>query len=82
MLEKPRRTRQSKPVNQAFIPGAGLGTRLRPLTERLPKPLVPLFHRAFAEWAMESCARTGIRRFAINTHHLPRHGADSNNGRT
>ncbi len=58
-------------VNQAFILGAGLGTRLRPLTERLPKPLVPLFHRPLAEWAVAACEKTGIRRFAVNTHHLP-----------
>jgi NDP-sugar pyrophosphorylase family protein len=63
--------RQSSPVNQAFILGAGLGTRLRPLTDRLPKPLVPLFHRPLAEWTMAACARAGIRRFAVNTHHLP-----------
>jgi NDP-sugar pyrophosphorylase family protein len=58
-------------VKNAFILGAGLGNRLRPLTERLPKPLVPLFHRPLAEWAMESCAKVGITRFAVNTHHLP-----------
>ena len=58
-------------MTQAFILGAGLGTRLRPLTERLPKPLVPLFHRPLAAWALGACARAGIRRFAINTHHLP-----------
>lgn len=58
-------------VNQAFILGAGMGNRLRPLTGRLPKPLVPLFHRPLAEWAMAACARVGIERFAINTHHLP-----------
>jgi mannose-1-phosphate guanylyltransferase len=63
--------RQSRPVNQAFILGAGLGTRLRPLTGRLPKPLVPLFHRPLVEWTVEACAGAGIRRFAINTHHLP-----------
>lgn len=63
--------RQSTPVTQAFILGAGLGTRLRPLTDRLPKPLVPLFHRPLAAWAMDACNRAGIRRFAINTHHLP-----------
>ncbi|MCX6866844.1 MAG: sugar phosphate nucleotidyltransferase [Verrucomicrobia bacterium] len=57
-------------MNQAFILGAGLGTRLRPLTGHLPKPLVPLYHRALAAWAMTSCVRAGIRRFAINTHHL------------
>jgi NDP-sugar pyrophosphorylase family protein len=58
-------------VTKAFILGAGLGTRLRPLTERLPKPLVPLFHRPLAEWAILACARAGIERFAVNTHHLP-----------
>lgn len=58
-------------MHQAFILGAGLGTRLRPLTHHLPKPLVPLFHRPLAGWAAGSCAAAGIRRFAINTHHLP-----------
>lgn len=70
-LELPRPARQIMPVNQAFILGAGLGTRLRPLTDQLPKPLVPLFHRPLAEWTMAACARYGIHRFAINTHHLP-----------
>lgn len=58
-------------VNQAFILGAGLGNRLRPLTGRLPKPLVPLFHQPLTAWTMEACERLGISRFAINTHHLP-----------
>lgn len=58
-------------MNQAFILGAGLGTRLRPLTDRLPKPLIPLFHQPLAAWAMDACRSAGIRRFAINTHHLP-----------
>jgi NDP-sugar pyrophosphorylase family protein len=58
-------------LKQAFILGAGLGTRLRPLTERLPKPLVPLFHRPLAEWALDACTAAGIQRFALNTHHLP-----------
>jgi mannose-1-phosphate guanylyltransferase len=58
-------------IRKAFLPGAGLGTRLRPLTDLLPKPLVPLFHRPLIEWAMESCRAAGISEFAINTHHLP-----------
>ena len=58
-------------MQKAFILGAGLGTRLRPLTDHLPKPLVPLFHRPLAEWAMEACVAVGIGRFAVNTHHLP-----------
>lgn len=70
-LEKARAAGHRGVVTQAFILGAGLGTRLRPLTDRLPKPLVPLFHRPLAAWAVDACARAGIRRFAINTHHLP-----------
>jgi mannose-1-phosphate guanylyltransferase len=58
-------------VKQAFILGAGLGTRLRPLTNHLPKPLVPLFHQPLAAWAIDACVRAGITRIAINTHHLP-----------
>lgn len=58
-------------ITQAFILGAGLGTRLRPLTDALPKPLVPLFHKPLAMWAVEACEAVGCKRFAINTHHLP-----------
>lgn len=58
-------------ITQAFILGAGLGTRLRPLTDELPKPLVPLFHKPLAMWAVEACEAVGCSRFAINTHHLP-----------
>lgn len=57
-------------ITQAFILGAGLGTRLRPLTDVFPKPLVPLFHKPLAEWAVEACEAVGCKRFAINTHHL------------
>jgi NDP-sugar pyrophosphorylase family protein len=70
-LEMPANTRQRRHVTQAFILGAGLGTRLRPLTDRLPKPLVPLFHQSLAERAMAACSQVGASRFAINTHHLP-----------
>jgi mannose-1-phosphate guanylyltransferase len=58
-------------ITQAFILGAGLGTRLRPLTDVFPKPLVPLFHKPLAMWAVEACEAVGCKRFAINTHHLP-----------
>lgn len=58
-------------IQKAFMLGAGLGTRLRPLTDRLPKPLVPLFHRPLIEWGMLACRDLGVSEFAINTHHLP-----------
>jgi len=57
-------------VGQAFILGAGLGTRLRPLTDLRPKPLVPVFHKPMVSHAFEACIAAGISRFAVNTHHL------------
>lgn len=58
-------------TTQAFILGAGLGTRLRPLTDNLPKPLVPFFHEPLIVHTMRQCKAAGISRFIINTHFKP-----------
>ena len=55
----------------AFILGAGLGTRLRPLTERCPKPLLELGGRPVITYAMDHLLKTGVDRFIVNTHHCP-----------
>jgi NDP-sugar pyrophosphorylase family protein len=55
----------------AFILGAGLGTRLRPLTEHCPKPLLPLGGKPMVERAIAALYAAGTRRFLINTHHCP-----------
>jgi mannose-1-phosphate guanylyltransferase len=55
----------------AFILGAGLGTRLRPLTEHCPKPLLPLGGKPMVERALTKLYAAGTRRFLINTHHCP-----------
>lgn len=57
-------------ISRAFILGAGLGTRLQPLTHLLPKPLIPFFHEPMIVHAMRRCRACGIREFIINTHHL------------
>lgn len=56
---------------KAFVLGAGLGTRLRPLTEQLPKPLVPFFHRPLIAHAFDHLLGAGVEEFVVNTHHLP-----------
>jgi len=58
-------------ITQAFVLGAGLGLRLRPLTEALPKPLVPIFQKPLISFALDHLAAVGVKSFAINTHHLP-----------
>mgnify|MGYP002381906201 CR=1 FL=1 len=49
---------------------AGLGTRLRPLTEERPKPLVPVAGRPLASFALEHLHRHGVRHVVANAHHL------------
>lgn len=58
-------------MNQAFVLGAGIGERLRPLTEQLPKPLVPVFHRPLITYAFDHLIAAGISRLVVNTHHIP-----------
>lgn len=58
-------------MRKAFILGAGLGTRLRPLTDTLPKPLIPLHNRPLVTHALDHCLASGLTDIAINTHHLP-----------
>lgn len=59
------------PVHQAFVLGAGLGERLRPLTSQLPKPLIPVFHKPLITYAFDHLMAAGVERFVVNTHHLP-----------
>lgn len=56
-------------ITQAFVLGAGLGTRLRPLTDNLPKPLVPVGHRPLITWAFDRLMEQGVDHFMVNTHH-------------
>lgn len=56
-------------IKTAFILGAGLGTRLRPLTENTPKPLLPIGGRPIITYAMEHLKAVGVERFIVNTHH-------------
>jgi aminoglycoside/choline kinase family phosphotransferase/dTDP-glucose pyrophosphorylase len=58
-------------IKTAFILGAGRGMRLRPLTERRPKPLLPVGSRPLITFAMDHCLTVGIERFVVNTHHCP-----------
>ncbi|MGJ8725595.1 MAG: sugar phosphate nucleotidyltransferase [Roseibacillus sp.] len=57
-------------MKKAFLLGAGLGTRLQPMTNTVPKPLVPVFHRPMATHALDHLLTAGITEVAINTHHL------------
>ncbi len=56
-----------QPIRTAFVLGAGLGTRLRTLTMRRPKPLIPVVNRPLITCAFDHLLGVGIDRLAVNT---------------
>ena len=56
---------------RAMILAAGLGTRMRPLTDERAKPALPVRGRPVVSLLLELLARQGIREVLINLHHLP-----------
>lgn len=59
-------------MNKAFVLGAGLGSRLNKLTEKLPKPMIPVFGKPLIEYAFDHLNALGINQFIVNTHHCAR----------
>ena len=56
---------------KAMIFAAGLGTRLKPITDRIPKALLPIGGRTLLEWQLEKLRHAGITEVVINIHHFP-----------
>jgi mannose-1-phosphate guanylyltransferase len=56
---------------KAMVMAAGLGTRLRPITYEIPKPMVPVANRPIMEHILESLGRHGLDRVIANLHWFP-----------
>ena len=61
----------SENLKTALILCAGYGTRLRPLTDKLPKPLLPVRGKPAIFAVMDKLRAAGVDDFLINVHHLP-----------
>ena len=57
-------------MKHALIFAAGLGERMRPLTDRTPKPLLPVNGKPLIVWHLEKLAAAGVHYVVINTSHL------------
>lgn len=57
-------------INKAMVLAAGYGTRLKPLTDRVPKPLVPVAGRPMIDYALDHLQRYGVAEVIVNVSHL------------
>jgi len=56
---------------RGFVLAAGFGTRMRPLTDHIPKALVPVCGMTLLERALRFIYENGIEKIGVNTHYLP-----------
>lgn len=62
--------RSTRAITQAMVLAAGLGTRLRPITNHTPKPLVPVAGLPMLTYVMDLMADAGIETACVNVHHF------------
>ncbi|KAJ8134403.1 hypothetical protein OY671_012384, partial [Metschnikowia pulcherrima] len=56
-------------MTKAMISAAGQGTRVRPSTKGMPKPMVPISGKPVSEYSIEHSARHNVREIMINVAH-------------
>lgn len=57
-------------IEDAMVLAAGLGTRLRPITDTMPKPLVPVCGKPMIDYGLDALAEAGVKRAVVNVHHF------------
>jgi N-acetyl-alpha-D-muramate 1-phosphate uridylyltransferase len=62
--------RPCAPPRRAMVLAAGVGVRMRPLTDRMPKPLVSVGGRALIDHVLDRLAEAGVERAIVNVHHF------------
>ena len=71
----------TKPTS-AMVLAAGLGTRMRPLTDKMPKPLVSVAGKPLLDHVLDRLAEAGVATAVVNVHYLPDQIVQHVKGRT
>ncbi len=58
------------PIKNAMVLAAGLGTRLRPITDTMPKPLVPVAGVPMIDTVLDLLGKAGVETAVVNVHHF------------
>lgn len=56
-------------IRNAMVLAAGLGTRMRPITERIPKPLIKIGGRPMIDYSLDALEEAGVEAAVVNVHH-------------
>ena len=58
------------PPKNAMVLGAGFGLRMRPITDKTPKPMIKVAGRTLLDHALDRLVAVGVQKAVVNTHHL------------
>ena len=60
-----------KAITKAMVLAAGLGLRMRPLTDHMPKPMVRVMGQPLLDHVLDKLAAAGVSEAVVNVHYLP-----------